>query len=52
MLPGVPNFGVASAGDSPADAFVNLKEASELYLENNLLSDDLSPIKLFLQVSS
>jgi len=27
-------LGVASAGDSPSEAFVNLKEATELYLEN------------------
>jgi len=27
-------LGVASAGDSPSDALVNLKEATELYLEN------------------
>ena len=25
-------LGVASAGDSPSEAFVNLKEATELYL--------------------
>ena len=27
-------LGVASAGDSPSDAVMNLKEATELYLEN------------------
>jgi predicted RNase H-like HicB family nuclease len=27
-------LGVASAGDSPSDALINLKEATELYLEN------------------
>lgn len=27
-------LGVASAGDSPSDALANLKEATELYLEN------------------
>ncbi len=27
-------LGVASAGDSPSEALVNLKEATELYLEN------------------
>jgi len=44
-------LGVASAGDSPSDALVNLKEATELYLGNVVLSDDLIPIKPFLQVS-
>ena len=27
-------LGVASAGDSPSEALVSLKEATELYLEN------------------
>jgi predicted RNase H-like HicB family nuclease len=45
-------LGVASAGDSPSDALVNLKEATELYLENMLLTDDVIPIKPFLQVFS
>ena len=27
-------LGVASAGDSPSEALVNLKEATDLYLEN------------------
>ena len=27
-------LGVASAGDSPSEALANLKEATELYLEN------------------
>ena len=29
-----PELGVASAGDTPADALANLREAIELYLEN------------------
>jgi len=45
-------LGVASAGDSSRDALVNLKEATELYLENVLLTDDRISIKDFLQVSS
>lgn len=32
-------------GDLPSDAFVNLKEATELYLENVMLIDDLIRIK-------
>jgi predicted RNase H-like HicB family nuclease len=38
-------LGAASAGDSPSEAFVNLKEATELYLENVMLIDDLIRIK-------
>jgi predicted RNase H-like HicB family nuclease len=38
-------LGVASAGDSPSDALANLKEATELYLENVMLIDDLIRIK-------
>ena len=45
-------LGVASVGESPSEALVNLKEATELYLENMMLTARLSPIKLFLQVSS
>jgi len=45
-------MGVASAGDSPSEALVILKEATELYLENMLLTDDVIPIKAFLQVFS
>ena len=45
-------LGVASIGDSPSDALVNLKEATELYLENMMLTARLIPIKRFLQVSS
>jgi len=45
-------LGVASAGDSPSEALVNLKEATELYLENAMLIGDLIPIKPFLQVFS
>jgi predicted RNase H-like HicB family nuclease len=45
-------LGVASAGDSPSEAFVNLKEATELYLENMILIGELIPIKPFLQVFS
>ena len=40
-----PELGVASAGDSPSEALVNLKEATELYLENAKqlgLLDDLT----------
>ena len=45
-------LGVASAGDSPSDALANLKEATELYLENVIQIAGLIPIKSFLQVSS
>ena len=45
-------FGVASAGDSPSDALPSLKEATELYLENVMLSNGLIPIKSVLQFSS
>jgi predicted RNase H-like HicB family nuclease len=45
-------LGVASADDSPSEALVNLKEATELYLENIMLTDELIPIKPFLQVFS
>ena len=40
-------LGVASAGDSPSEALVNLKEATELYLENARalgMIDDLEDI--------
>jgi predicted RNase H-like HicB family nuclease len=40
-----PELGVASAGNSPSQALVNLKEATELYLENAKqlgLLDDLA----------
>jgi len=40
-----PELGVASAGDSPSQALANLKEATELYLENAKrlgLLDDLT----------
>jgi len=40
-------LGVASAGDSPSEALANMKEATELYLENVMLSDGLIPIKPF-----
>jgi len=43
-------LGVASAGNSPSSALANLKEGTELYLENVMLADDLIPIKPFLQV--
>ena len=45
-------LGVASAGDSSSDVLANLKEATELYLENVMLSDGLITIKPFLQVLS
>ena len=45
-------LGVASAGDSPSEALVNLKEATEIYLENAMLIGNLIPIKSFLRVSS
>ena len=38
-------LGVASAGDSSSDVLANLKEATELYLENVMLIDDLIRIK-------
>jgi predicted RNase H-like HicB family nuclease len=44
--------GVASASDLPPDALANLKEATELYLENMMLTAELIPIKPFLQVFS
>ena len=44
--------GVASAGDSPSDALASLKEATELYLENMILTAGVIPIKRFLQVFS
>jgi len=40
-------LGVASAGDSPSEALANLKEATELYLENAKslgMLDDLKEI--------
>jgi len=45
-------LGRASVGDSPSRTLGNLKEATELYLENVLLTDNRSSIKDFLQVSS
>jgi predicted RNase H-like HicB family nuclease len=45
-------LGVASAGDSPSDTLANMREASELYLQDVMLIDDLIPIKPFLQVFS
>jgi len=45
-------LGVASAGDSPSDALANLKEATELYVKSIALTDNLIPIKPFLQVFS
>jgi len=45
-------LGVAHAGDSPSEALANLKEATELYLENVMLTAGLIPIKSFLQFSS
>ena len=39
--------GVASAGDSPSEALVNLMEATELYLENALLFEKIIPIDPF-----
>ena len=45
-------LGVASVGDSPSDALVDLKEAAEVYLENVMLTAGLIPIKPFLQFSS
>jgi len=45
-------LGVTSAGDSPSEALVNLKEATELYVENIISIDDLILIKPFLQVFS
>jgi len=44
-------FGVASAGDSPSEVLVNLKEATNLYLENMMLTAGLIPMKCLLQVS-
>ena len=44
-------FGVASAGDSPSHVLADLKEATELYLENMMLTDGLIPMKRLLQVS-
>ncbi len=44
--------GVASAGDSPSDALADLKEATELYVENIISIDNLITIKPFFQVFS
>jgi len=44
-------LGVASAGDSPSEASTNLKEATELYVENVMLSNELIPIKPLVQFS-
>jgi len=44
-------LGVRSTGDYPSDVLANLKEATELYLENMVLTAELIPIKSFLQVS-
>ena len=41
-------LGVASAGDSPSEALVNVKEATELYLKNVALIAGLIPIKRLL----
>ena len=46
------DLGVASAGDPPSNVLANLKEATELYLENVALIAGLIPIKPFLQVFS
>jgi len=45
-------LGVASAGDSFSDALANVKEVTELYLENAILIDDLIHIKPFVLASS
>ena len=45
-------FGVASAGDSPSHVLADLKEATELYLENVVLTAGLIPIRPSLQASS
>jgi len=45
-------LGVASAGDSSSETLANLKEVTELYLENMMLTAGLIPIKPFLQVFS
>ena len=44
-------LGVRSAGDSPSDVLANLKEATDLYLENVVSTDELIPMKRLLQVS-
>jgi len=44
-------LGVGSAGDSPSDVLANLKEATDLYLENVVSTDELIPMKRLLQVS-
>jgi len=44
-------LGVRSAGDYPSDVPANLKEATDLYLENVVSTDELIPIKRLLQVS-
>ena len=45
-------LGVASGGDSSSDALANVKEVTELYLENVALIAGLIPMKPFLQFSS
>ena len=42
---------VASAGDFPSEKLANLKEATELYVENVMLSNELIPIKPLVQFS-
>ena len=44
-------LGVAGASDSPSDKFVNLKEATELYVGNDMLIVDLIRIKPFFRSS-
>jgi len=44
-------LGVRSTGDNPSDALANLKEVTQLYLENITLTAGLIPMKRLLQVS-
>jgi len=43
-------LGARSAGDYPSDVPANLKEATQLYSENMVLTAELIPIKRLLQV--
>ena len=45
-------LGVRSTGDNPSDVLAKLKETTELYLENMMLTAGLIPIEWFLQFSS
>ena len=41
-------LGVTNTGDYPSDALLNLEEATDLYLENVVSTDELIPMKQLL----